>query len=117
MEYVRLILQRKFFSLIIFFTLMNSSYSYLAFNFPYAFKLNNKNILVIHELGITICDQTFTESIDRVLTFSDSEKINTDSALSKMASVIASDYVICLINDQIFILNEEGYLLKKTLTR
>ena len=113
MEYTSCILERKLFTLIILITLINSSYSYLTFNFPYAFKLNNKNILVIHELGITLCDKTFTESIDRVLTFSNSEKINTNEALSKVASVIAGNYVICLINDRIYIFNEEGYLLKK----
>ena len=117
MEYTSCILERKLFTLIILITLINSSYSYLTFNFPYAFKLNNKNILVIHELGITLCDKTFTESIDRVLTFSNSEKINTNEALSKVASVIAGNYVICLINDRIYIFNEEGYLLKKMMVK
>jgi len=67
--------------------------------FPYAFKLNNKNILVIHQLGVTICDETFTESIKRVVTFSESEKITTDAALSRIASVKADNFIICLIND------------------
>ena len=113
-DYTEFIFQRKIFLSIILITLINSSYSYLAFKYPYAFKLNNKNIFVIHELGITICDQTFTQSIDRVVTFSDSEKINTDSALSKVTSVIADNYIICLINDKIYIFNEEGYFLKKS---
>ena len=113
-DYTEFIFQRKIFLSIILITLINSSYSYLAFKYPYAFKLNNKNIFVIHELGITICGQTFTQSIDRVVTFSDSEKINTDSALSKVTSVIADNYIICLINDKIYIFNEEGYFLKKS---
>ena len=108
------IFQRKFFNLIILISLINSSYSYLSFRYPYAIKLNNKNIFVIHELGVTICDKTFTESIDRVITFSESEQINTDAALSKVTSVITSSYVICLINNKIYIFNEEGYFLKKS---
>ena len=114
MSYIGFIFHQKLFCLIILIILINSSFSYLAFKYPYAFKLNNKNIFVIHELGITITDKTFTETIDRVLTFEGSEKINTDSSLSKLASVIADDYVICLINDYIYIFNANGYLLKKS---
>ena len=40
--------------------------------------------------------------------------INTDAALSKVTSVITSSYVICLINNKIYIFNEEGYFLKKS---
>ena len=108
-----LFFQRNIIHFFIFIVLINSSFSHLAFKFPHAFKLNNKNIFVIHQLGATVCDETFTESIDRVLTFSESEKITTDQALSKVTSVIADDYVICLINDRIYIFNEEGYFLKK----
>ena len=93
---------------------MNSSFSYLTFKFPYAFKLSNKNIFVIHQLGVSICNQHFTESISRVVTFSETEKITTDEALSKVTSVIADNYIICLINDMIYIFDEEGYLLKKS---
>ena len=115
MEYVKYILQgRKIFILIILSILMNSSFSYLAFKFPYAFKLSNKNIFVIHQLGVSICNQHFTESISRVVTFSETEKITTDKALSKVTSVIADNYIICLINDMIYIFDEEGYLLKKS---
>ena len=94
MSYIGFIFHQKLFCLIILIILINSSFSYLAFKYPYAFKLNNKNIFVIHELGITIADKTFTETIDRVITFEESEKINSDSSLSKLASVIADDYVI-----------------------
>ena len=107
------LLKTNIFEIILFILLINSSLSYLAFKFPYAFKLNNKNIFVIHSLGITICDETFTETIKRVLTFSDSEKITTDRALSKIASVQEDEYIICLINDRIYIFDLEGNLLKK----
>ena len=106
--------KRNIFFLIILIIPINFSSSYLAFQFPYAFKLNNRNILVIHQLGVTICDETFTESIKRVVTFSDSEKITTDASLSKISSVKADAYVICLINDIIYVFDQEGNFKKKS---
>ena len=102
------------FSLIILSILINSSFSYLAFKYPYAFKLNNKNIFVIHQLGVTICNHNFTESISRVVTFSETEKITTDEALSKVTSIYEDNYIICLINDKIYIFDEEGNFLQKS---
>ena len=104
----------KLFFSVIFIILIKFSSSYLAFQFPYAFKLNNRNILVIHQLGVTICDETFTESIKRVVTFSDSEKITNDTSLSKVSSVKADEYVICLINDMIYVFDQEGNFKKKS---
>ena len=66
MDIIGYILHNKLLLIFIFISLINSSCPYLIFNYPYAFKLNNRNIFVIHELGITICDETFTSSIDRV---------------------------------------------------
>ena len=106
-------IQVKIFYFIILFILINSSFSYLYFNFPYAFELNNKNIFIIHQLGINICNSNFTEIIDTIVTFPESEKITTDEALSKVISVYEDNFIICLINDRIYIFNEEGYLLKK----
>ena len=47
-------------------------------------------------------------------TFSDSEKITTDAALSKISSVKADEYVICLINDMIYVFDQEGNFKKKS---
>ena len=110
MKNIEYILQIKIFSLIILSILINSSFSYLAFKYPVVGTLNNKNIFVIHQLGVTICNHDFTESISRVVTFSETEKITTDEALSKVNSVIADNYIICLINDIIYIFDEEGNL-------
>ena len=114
MKNIEYILQIKIFSLIILSILINSSFSYLAFKYPVVGTLNNKNIFVIHQLGVTICNHDFTESISRVVTFSETEKITTDEALSKVIAVITEFYIICLINDIIYIFDEEGYLLKKS---
>ena len=105
---------RKVFSLFIFISLINSSFSYLSFKYPYAFKLSNKNIFVIHELGISICDKTFTRIIFNATKFSEQEKIKSNAALSKVTSIFCETYfIICLINDKIYIFNTDGSLVKQ----
>ena len=106
---------RKVFSIFIFISLINSSFSYLSFKYPYAFKLSNKNIFVIHELGISICDKTFTRIIFNATKFSEQEKIKSNAALSKVTSIFCETYfIICLINDKIYIFDTEGSLVKKS---
>ena len=115
MDEILFFLKRKIFFLYIFNLLINFSFSYLEFKFPYAFKLKNKNIFVIHQLGVSICNNNFTEIISEEVTFSNSEKIATDEALSKVTSVSADGYyIICLINDKIYIFDGDGYFLKKS---
>ena len=95
-------------------SLINSSISYPSFKYPYAFKLSNNKIFVIHQLGISICDETFT-SASLVETFSEADKIKSNAALSKVTSIFCeSYYIICLINDKIYIFKPNGALEKKT---
>ena len=116
MEYILYTFERIIFRLFIFIMLIYSSFSDLSFKYPYAFKLSNKKIFVIHQLGITLCNNIFTEGTD-IITFSETEKIKTNEALSKVTSVFANDYILCLINDYIYIFNEEVNFLKKSDTK
>ena len=116
MKFIPFLVERKIFPLTIFIMLIYSSFSDLSFKYPYAFKLYNKKIFVIHQLGITICNNFFTEGTN-ILIFSESEKIKTNEALSKVTSVFANDYIICLINDYAYIFNKEGTYLKKNDTK
>ena len=109
-----LIFPKQIFELIIFIILLNFSFSYLSFQYPYAFKLSNKNIFVIHQSGVAVCNPDFTEILSEQVSFSDSEKINTDESLSKITSVSEDDYIICLINDKIYIFDKEGYFKQKS---
>ena len=106
--------QKIIFNCIFFLTLIKTTLSYLSFRFPYAFKLNNKNIFVINQLGVHICNSNFTNIINQAVTFSDSEQITTDEALSKVTSIYEDNYIICLINDKIYIFDEEGNFLQKS---
>ena len=115
MYIISFILQRKIFSLFIIISLINSFFSSPSFKYPYAFKLSNKNIFVIHQLGISICDETFSRVISNVITFQEIEKIKSDADLSKVTSIFCeSYYFICLINDIIYIFNPDGSLAKKS---
>ena len=115
MDEIPFILNRKIFFLLIFILSIDFSFSYLEFKFPYAFKLENKNIFVIHQLGVSICNKNYTEIISNQVTFSNSEKIATDEALSKIALVSAQGYyLICLISDKIYIFDGDGYFLKNS---
>ena len=77
---------RKIFSFFILFILINISNSYLSFNFPYSLVLANENILVIHQKGITICNQHLNKVITNVKTFSEDEEIKTEASLSKVTT-------------------------------
>ena len=107
-------ISRKNIFLIIFLLLINSSFSNFSFKYPYAFKLNNKNIFLIHQQGIDIFNKNFSKKISNVLTFPETEQITSDASLSKVTSVIADDYIICLINDEIYIFDQKGKFLKKS---
>ena len=90
-----------------------SSETFLYFNYPYAFKIKDKNIFVIHQDGITICDPTLKRIIRNETIFEGTDKINTDASLSKVATLYENGYIICLINDYIYIFDEEGKLKLK----
>ena len=106
--------QGKILCLFMIIIFINTSFSYVEFTYPYAIKLNStNNIFVIHKYGIDICDENFTEIIRTVETFSASEILGTDAALSKVTSVIGEEYIICIINDKIYLFDEEGNLLQK----
>ena len=95
------------FSLLILLNYSINSYPY--FSFPTAIALNNKNIFVIHETGITICDKTFKNIIKNVYNFTTEEQISTEEKLSKILIKNFDDgYIISVIIDRIYIFDEEG---------
>ena len=101
-------------TIIIFYTLLKLVYSGLYFNYPYAIKLDNNKIFVIHQEGVTICNENFTESEERVITFCENERITSDETLAKVTSVKGNAHLICLINDKIYIFAKNGRFLNKT---
>ena len=83
----------------------------MVFNYSYSFKLYTTNIFVIHQLGVSLCNDNFTEIISDEVVFSESEQSNSEEDLSKVESVIGESHIICLIKKKILIFNAEGHKL------
>ena len=74
---------------------------------PSSIYLTNGNLFVIHKTGIDIYDENLN-FIKTSMTFSIDEQISTDK-LSKIAiSKFEDGYIVCLINDLIYIFDNEG---------
>ena len=76
--------------------------------------MSNQNVFIIHQLGIVIIDSEFTKIIKNVLTFSEDEKIKTENSLSKIEIKYKDKYILCLINNLIYIFNNTGDFLYKS---
>ena len=93
---------------LILFILIGFSKSLLSFNFPYGLTLSNGNIFIIHQKGVTICDNHLSTIILNVITFSEDEEIKTEDSLSKITTAFEYGYIISIINDKIYIFDENG---------
>ena len=106
--------KRKLFFLFILLGLIQSAFGALAFEFPYAFKLPNNQIFVIHKKGITITDKDFKTVVRREITFTGSERITTDEDYTKITHTMEhGEHLICIIKDLIFVFDINGNFLKQ----
>ena len=87
----------------------------LSFSFinPYAITLKDEKILVIHKFGISICNSSTKTIINNITLFSEDEQIITEGSLSKITHSSENGYIFCIINDKIYIFNDEGIFLAK----
>ena len=99
---------RKIFQILILIIIIDFSYSYLSFNFPYSLTLANGNIFVIHQKGISICNYRLDTIIENITIFSEDEEIKTEESLSKITTAFDNGYIISIINDKIYIFDENG---------
>ena len=66
------------------------------------------NLFIIYESGIDICNHNLTKKIKTSIVFPNNEQI-TNEKLSKIVISKCDDgYIISIINDKIYIFNEEG---------
>ena len=109
--------QTKAFFLFSFLALITKVIGPLAFEYPYAFKLANKSIMVIHKKGITITDPTFTTAQGRLMTFKGTDRITTDKDYIKITHANELyKHIVCIIKDRIFVFDKNGNFLNRTWT-
>ena len=83
--------------------------SLTSFDYPYSFTLANDNIFLIQKTGIDIYDKSLNK-LKQIIEFSGEEEI-TEEDFSNLAIKYNNEYILSIINDKIFIFNNEGNLL------
>ena len=102
------------FMLIILFIIINKSNSSLSFIYPTSFYLSNGNIFIIHKYGINICNSNLNEIIKNITVF---ENEITEENLAKIIYSYEYRFIINIINDKIYIFDNEGNLLYNNQTK
>jgi len=82
-----------------------------SFDYPYSITLANENIFLIQKAGIDIYDKSLNK-LYRIFEFSGKEEISEEN-FAKIAIKYNGTYILSIINDKIFIFNNEGRLLYK----
>ena len=99
-------------SLIILLQIFYKISSITSSGYPYSITLANDNIFLIQKTGIDIYDQ-YLNKLNQIVEFSGEEEI-TEENFSKIAIKYNKDYILSVINDKMFIFNNEGNLLYKS---
>ena len=83
-----------------------------SFDYPYSITLPNDNTFIIQKTGIDIYD-TLLNKFDKIFEFSGNEEISEEK-FSKIVLKYNNHYILSVINDKMFIFNNEGKLLYKS---
>ena len=82
------------------------------FSFPFyntqSEQLINGNFLIIHQYGIAICDNELSRIIRTEKVFTDDDIITTDKMKNIIIKKFEDGYLICIINDKIYIFDNLG---------
>ena len=99
------------FFIIIFSLKIYESNSELNFKYPTSISLYNKNILVIEEKGIYVCDPELNTIIKEIQIFSENEKISSLNKLSTVILIKQQSFIISLINYKVYFFDTDGTFL------
>ena len=99
-------------SVVILFQIFYNISSTTSFRYPYSITLVSDNILLIQKTGIDIYDKSLNK-LNQIIEFSGEDKI-TEENFSRIAIKYNNEYILSVINDKMFIFNNEGYLLYKS---
>ena len=106
-----LLINEKLFLIFLFFHMYHLIKS-TSFDYPYYLTLSNNNIFLIHYEGIDIYDSSFNK-IKQIIQFSGYEEM-TEEIFTKIELKYDNDFILSIINDKIYIFNNEGYFLYKS---
>ena len=84
----------------------------LSYDYPYYITLSNDNIFLIHYAGVDIYDSSFNK-IKEIIKFLDDEEM-TEEIFSKIELKYDNECILSIINDKIYIFNNEGKFLYKS---
>jgi len=104
-------LNAKLFMIFLFFHIFQIVIS-TTFDYPYNLTLSNDNIFLIHYTGVDIYDSSFNK-IRQILQFSGDEEI-TEEIFGKIELKYGFEHILSIINDRIYIFNNEGEFLYKS---
>ena len=107
-----LFLNFKLFPIFIFLHIINQINSLLSYDYPHSLTLSNGNIFLIHQEGIDIYDSSFTK-INKIIKFSTEEEM-TKEIFAKIELKYDNEYILSIINDKIYIFDNEGKFLYKS---
>ena len=96
-------------SLIILLQIFSKVSSTTSLDYPYFITLANDNIFLIQKTGIDIYDQSLNK-LYQIFEFSGKEEMTEENFL-KIALKYNKEYILSVINDRMFIFNNEGHLL------
>ena len=94
--------------LIIFYLNLIQINSFISYPYSLSTSLLNGNLFIIYKSGIDICNQNLTKIIKNSIVFSTSEQITNENLSKIIISKYEDGYIICLINDRIYIFDKEG---------
>ena len=80
-------------------------YSVLSFTYPQSTTLSNNNILIVEKNGIYICNPSLNTIISTVFSFSDEDKILSETDLSKTIIKKSSYAILVFSNYKIYMIN------------
>ena len=107
-----LFLNFKLFPIFIFLYIINQINSIISYDYPYSLTLSNSNIFLIHHEGIDIYDSSFNK-INQIIKFSGDEEM-TKEIFEKIELEYDNDYILSIINEKIYIFDNEGKFLYKS---
>ncbi len=99
-------------SLVILLQMFYKISSIKSYNYPYSITLSNDNIFLIQKTGIDIYDKSLNK-LNQIFEFTEEEEM-TSEKFSKIVLKYNNQYILSVINDKMFIFNNEGKLLYKS---